>query len=71
MSGVDLYTVKELMGHKTIEITMRYAHSAPNYGSLPENLEFTSYVLFLGQNLFPIKSNKHDRIVLKQRRNAF
>lgn len=26
MAGVDLATVKELMGHKTIAITMRYAH---------------------------------------------
>lgn len=25
-SGVDLYTVKELLGHKTITMTMRYAH---------------------------------------------
>ena len=30
MAGVDLYTVKELMGHDTIEMTMRYAHLAPN-----------------------------------------
>ena len=30
MEGVDLYTVKELMGHETIEMTMRYAHLAPN-----------------------------------------
>jgi len=30
MKGVDLYTVKELMGHETIEMTMRYAHLAPN-----------------------------------------
>lgn len=29
-SGVDLYTVKELMGHKTLAMTMRYAHLAPN-----------------------------------------
>lgn len=24
--GVDLYSVKELIGHKTIAMTMRYAH---------------------------------------------
>ena len=29
MAGVDLYTVKELMGHKTLAMTMRYAHLAP------------------------------------------
>ncbi|MFC1491143.1 site-specific integrase [Nitrospinota bacterium] len=28
--GVDLTTVKELMGHKSIEMTLRYAHSHPN-----------------------------------------
>ena len=26
MSGIELYTVKELLGHKTIEMTMRYSH---------------------------------------------
>ncbi|MGA2744968.1 MAG: site-specific integrase [Candidatus Sulfotelmatobacter sp.] len=29
MHGVDLRTVAELMGHKTIQMTMRYAHLAP------------------------------------------
>jgi integrase len=29
MAGVDIRTVQELMGHKTIQITMRYAHLAP------------------------------------------
>ncbi|MGB8065201.1 MAG: site-specific integrase [Candidatus Sulfotelmatobacter sp.] len=29
MGGVDLRTVAELMGHKTIQMTMRYAHLAP------------------------------------------
>jgi site-specific recombinase XerD len=29
MAGVDLRTVAELMGHKKIEMTMRYAHLAP------------------------------------------
>ena len=31
MAGVDLYTVKELLGQKTIEMTMRYAHLAPSH----------------------------------------
>jgi site-specific recombinase XerD len=26
MSGVDLVTVKEILGHSSIEMTMRYAH---------------------------------------------
>jgi len=29
MAGVDLRTLAELMGHKTIQMTMRYAHLAP------------------------------------------
>jgi integrase len=31
MSGVDLATVSTLMGHRTIQMTMRYAHLAPDY----------------------------------------
>jgi integrase len=30
MAGVDLYTVKTLMGHQTISQTERYSHLAPN-----------------------------------------
>ena len=29
-SGISLYTVKELLGHEKIEMTMRYAHLAPD-----------------------------------------
>ena len=31
MSGVDLTTIKELLGHKTITMTLRYAHLAPSH----------------------------------------
>ena len=31
MAGVDLRTVQELMGHKTIQMTCRYAHLGPQH----------------------------------------
>jgi len=31
MKGIDLYTVKELLGHQSIEMTQRYAHLAPGH----------------------------------------
>ena len=31
MAGVDLYAVKEILGHRDISTTMRYAHLSPEY----------------------------------------
>lgn len=31
MSGVDITTAKELLGHKTLTMTLRYAHLAPSH----------------------------------------
>jgi integrase len=31
MAGVDILTVKELMRHKTLDVTLRYAHLAPSH----------------------------------------
>jgi integrase len=31
MAGVDLTTIKELLGHKTLTMTLRYAHLAPSH----------------------------------------
>ena len=39
IKGVDLRTVQELMGHKTIAMTVRYAHLAPSHqGEASERL---------------------------------
>lgn len=31
MAGVDLATIKELLGHRDIQTTMRYAHLAQDH----------------------------------------
>jgi hypothetical protein len=31
MAGVDIRTVQELLGHKTIAMTVRYSHLAPKH----------------------------------------
>ncbi len=31
MAGIDLVTIKELLGYKSLSMTMRYTHLAPGY----------------------------------------
>ncbi len=31
MQGVDIRTVQQIMGHKTIKMTVRYSHLSPEY----------------------------------------
>ncbi len=44
MAGVDIRTVAELMGHNTIQMTMRYAHLAPehNLAAVERLISFSS-----------------------------
>jgi site-specific recombinase XerD len=38
MAGVDINTVRELMRHKTLAMTLRYAHLAPHYKTKAINI---------------------------------
>ena len=37
MGGVDLTTVSRLLGHKSLSMTLRYAHLAPNHLDMAVN----------------------------------
>lgn len=42
MAGVDITTIKELLGHKTLTMTLRYAHLSPKHKTTAVELLHTS-----------------------------
>jgi integrase len=65
-TGVDIVTVKELLGHSSISVTMRYAHT--NFDSKRAAVEKLDG---FGDNLVTVHSNMHQsRAVLSLNRRA-
>ena len=54
-NGVDLYKVKELLGHKTLAMTMRYAHHYPE--SLRSSVELLD-MCYKSVTILPAASTK-------------
>ena len=50
MEGVDIMTVKELMGHKDLTMTLRYSHLAPNHKTRAVNILDSTWTQFTPQS---------------------
>jgi len=58
MAGVDLMTVKELLGHRTLAMTLRYSHLAPEHSSRAVCVLDTPGERFTGDNVVTISGRK-------------
>ncbi|OPY75650.1 MAG: Tyrosine recombinase XerC [Syntrophorhabdus sp. PtaU1.Bin153] len=56
---VDLYKVKELLGHKTLAMTTRYAHHYP--GSLRDSVEVLDALCY-NSAIFGVDTNKEQDV---------
>jgi len=50
MEGVDIMTVRELMGHKDLTMTLRYSHLAPNHKTRAVNILDRTWTQFRPQS---------------------
>ena len=70
MNGVDLNTVRELLGHKTIKMTLRYSHLSPDHKKRAVEIlgkGFRCKGMGISSNLVPTRSpskkmNKSSRV---------
>jgi len=56
MAGVDLTTVKELLDHKSLAMTLRYAHLSPAHKIKGVNVLDGSFIKSSAGNVISIKS---------------
>jgi len=69
MAGVDLMTVKELMGHKTIAMTQRYAHLSPAHKlNAVERLTRRASVTTTGTGAEPAEEHRQAATQVRDRR---
>ena len=54
-AGVPILTVKELAGHKTLAMTLRYAHLAPN--------NLTNAIAAIDSNGYDLQNPSHGNLV--------
>ncbi len=65
MAGVDIRTVAELMGHKTIQMTMRYAHLAPEH-----NLAAVERLILFNSSKPPVRGTSRAQPALLEEATA-
>ena len=61
--GIDLVTVKDILGHATIKTTMRYAHPTPENKIKAVNALASVFSEKVGHNMV-INENKRDATTL-------